>query len=186
MRLPAPVGFVAPTLKVSVDREAGAVRNHMQLLNQCKHVDRTTSRMQCPAVLRIRAHKRGYLSVSCDAGHQWVWCAHCCDCSRSLGAAACQVSAAVSTPACSCKKRSLQLQGARGCIIPAHWFERDSFDTGKHNHMQRHLAVDASLDARAAAPGKQRVVGLDAAKPQHVFLNNSRTIMKVREMQSPL
>ena len=81
-------------------------------LHQCKHIDRTTKRLQCSAALRLHAHKRGYLAVACDAGHQWVWCAHCCDCSL----------------------------GMRGCIVSAHWMERDSFDTGTRNHMQRHFA----------------------------------------------
>eukprot|EP00960_Hanusia_phi_P030921 748937-Hanusia_phi.AAC.2 len=80
------------------------------VLHHCKHVDRKSKRMQCNQPLHIRSHKRGHLSVTCDAGHQWVWCRHCCDCGL----------------------------GTRGCIMPAHWMERDSFDTGKRNHMQRH------------------------------------------------
>ena len=86
------------------------------VLHQCKHIDRTTKRMQCPAPLHLRPHKRGYLAVACEAGHQWVWCAHCCDCGL----------------------------GTRGCIMPAHWMERDSYDTGKRNHMQRHLSNEIS------------------------------------------
>jgi hypothetical protein len=23
-------------------------------------------------------HKRGHLAIVCEAGHQWVWCPHCC------------------------------------------------------------------------------------------------------------
>mmetsp|Transcript_13197 Transcript_13197/g.20713 ORF Transcript_13197/g.20713 Transcript_13197/m.20713 type:complete len:565 (+) Transcript_13197:74-1768(+) len=80
------------------------------ILHQCKHIDRTSERAQCSAPLHLREHKRGHLAVACEANHQWVWCPECCDCGL----------------------------GTRGCIMPAHWMERDSFDTGKRNHMQRH------------------------------------------------
>jgi hypothetical protein len=102
----------SPTLKVF--ETSDTVGDPVVTLHQCKHVDRTTKRMQCNAPLHLRAHKRGYLAVACDMGHQWVWCVHCCDCSL----------------------------GTRGCIMPAHWMERDSYDTGKRNHMQRHLTGD--------------------------------------------
>ena len=79
------------------------------LLPECKHVDR--ARQHCCASLRQRVHKRGYLTVECTLAHQWVWCSHCCTCNT---------------------------QGYQGCRKAAHWMERDSFDTGKRNHMQRH------------------------------------------------
>jgi len=41
--------------------------------------------------------------VACNHNHQWVWCVHCCDCGLST----------------------------RGCIMPAHWMQRDAYDTGK-------------------------------------------------------
>ena len=112
---PAAVMLGTPTLKVF--RSSDAMSEPIVSLHQCKHVDRTTKRMQCTAALHLRAHKRGYLAVACDAGHQWVWCAHCCDCSL----------------------------GTRGCIMPAHWMERDSYDTGKRNHMQRHFTGEGGL-----------------------------------------
>lgn len=118
---PAALMLGAPTLKVF--KSTDDVGDPIVALHQCKHVDRTTKRMQCTAALHLRAHKRGYLAVACDAGHQWVWCAFCCDCSL----------------------------GTRGCIMPAHWMERDSYDTGKRNHMQRHLAGDSGLPN--AVPG---------------------------------
>ena len=79
-------------------------------LQQCKHLDRATHTLQCHEALTVRAHKRGYLMVVCGHNHQWVWCAHCCDCGLST----------------------------RGCIMPAHWMQRDAYDTGKRNHMQQH------------------------------------------------
>jgi len=91
------------------------------VLHQCKHVDRKSNRMQCAQPLHIRCHKRGHLAVTCDAGHQWVWCRQCCDCGL----------------------------GTRGCIMPAHWMERDSFDTGKRNHMQRHLNAPSKTGAES-------------------------------------
>ena len=84
----------------------------VQILQRCKHVDRKRNRLPCPCRLRMRNHKRGYLAVVCEAGHQWVWCSYCCDCQRG---------------------------GHVGCTNHNHWMERDSFDTGRRNHMQRHL-----------------------------------------------
>jgi len=84
----------------------------LALLNECKHVDRKKSRRPCPFPLHLRSHKRGHLAVACEAGHQWVWCLFCCDCPRN----------------------------GLGCKNSLHWMERDSFDTGRRNHMQRHLA----------------------------------------------
>jgi len=63
---------------------------------------------RCSEPLRIRGHKRGHLTVECAAGHQWVWCPLCCNC------------------------------GTKGCNQTTHWIERDCYDTGKRNHMQRH------------------------------------------------
>jgi len=84
------------------------------MLPRCKHVDRTAQQKQCTHALMIRKHKRGYLCVECEgAGHQWVWCEHCCGCGK----------------------------GVHGCSVASHWFERDSFDTGKRNHMQRHADI---------------------------------------------
>ena len=62
----------------------------------------------CREPLHVRPHKRGYLNVECAAGHQWVWCANCCTC------------------------------GTNGCNRATHWIERDCYDTGKCNHVQRH------------------------------------------------
>ena len=84
----------------------------VQILQRCKHVDRKRNRLPCPCRLRMRNHKRGYLAVVCETGHQWVWCSYCCDCQRG---------------------------GHVGCTNHNHWMERDSFDTGRRNHMQRHL-----------------------------------------------
>ena len=122
--------------------------DHVVILHQCKHVDRTVKRTQCSAQLHLRPHKRGYLSVSCDAGHQWVWCAHCCDCGL----------------------------GTRGCIMPAHWMERDSFDTGKRNHMQRHLGGDSN-----ASPGTINPVVLSRPRVQDV-----QPLLKANGLASPL
>ena len=83
------------------------------MLPNCKHVDRTVQQKQCTHALSIRKHKRGYLCVECNQGHQWVWCPHCCGCGK----------------------------GVHGCSVASHWFERDSFDTGKRNHMQRHANI---------------------------------------------
>ena len=96
-----------------------ALLQELQILQLCKHVDRKRNRMPCPCHLRTRNHKRGYLAIVCESGHQWVWCSYCCDCTRP------QV----------------------GCCNPNHWMERDSFDTGRRNHMQRHLEnYDANND----------------------------------------
>jgi hypothetical protein len=80
------------------------------LASRLQHLDRATHTLQCHEALTVRAHKRGYLMVVCGHNHQWVWCAHCCDCGLST----------------------------RGCIMPAHWMQRDAYDTGKRNHMQQH------------------------------------------------
>mmetsp|Transcript_4787 Transcript_4787/g.17430 ORF Transcript_4787/g.17430 Transcript_4787/m.17430 type:complete len:380 (-) Transcript_4787:118-1257(-) len=80
------------------------------LLPHCKHVERTGARRACKLEVVARPHKRGYITVACKAGHQWVWCQRCCDCNLEY----------------------------KGCTQPQHWLERDSFDTGKRNHMQCH------------------------------------------------
>jgi hypothetical protein len=99
------------------------ITRDVQILPNCKHVDRKQARQQCQGVMKIRPHKRGFLTVVCELGHQWVWCAYCCDCPGS----------------------------GIGCVIAQHWMERDSFDTGKRNHMQRHLEnYDAGRDADGA------------------------------------
>jgi hypothetical protein len=83
------------------------------LLSTCKFVSKRTC-VECPDVPRSATHKRGYLACACSQGHQWVWCAKCCACPRPAGAK------------------------GRGCNNAAHWFERDAFDTGRRNHMNRH------------------------------------------------
>ena len=80
-----------------------------RVLQACKHTDRAKNR--CPEPLRVRPHKRGHLTAECAAGHQWVWCPLCCTCGKL---------------------------GTNGCHKAAHWIERDCYDTGKRNHMQRH------------------------------------------------
>ena len=80
-----------------------------RVLQACKHTDRAKNR--CPEPLRVRPHKRGHLTAECTAGHQWVWCPLCCNCGKL---------------------------GTNGCHQAAHWIERDCYDTGKRNHMQRH------------------------------------------------
>jgi len=108
-------------------------------LLQCKHVDRTTKRMQCTAQLHLRPHTRGYLAVACECGHQWVWCQHCCDCGL----------------------------GTRGCIKPAHWMERDSFDTGKRNHMQQHASQPRHghrVDGCAPLPASETTLDVSPAQ----------------------
>ena len=80
-----------------------------RVLEACKHTDRAKNR--CPEPLRVRPHKRGHLTAECAAGHQWVWCPLCCTCGKL---------------------------GTNGCHKAAHWIERDCYDTGKRNHMQRH------------------------------------------------
>jgi hypothetical protein len=75
-----------------------------------QHLDKKTHTHQCHETLHIRPHKRGYLMVVCCRNHQWVWCERCCDCGL----------------------------GSTGCMMPAHWMQRDAFDTGKRNHMQQH------------------------------------------------
>jgi hypothetical protein len=83
------------------------------LLSTCKFVSKRTC-VECPNVPQIATHKRGYLACACSQGHQWVWCAKCCACPRPAGSK------------------------TRGCNNAAHWFERDAFDTGRRNHMNRH------------------------------------------------
>ncbi|KAJ1495099.1 hypothetical protein T484DRAFT_3629141 [Baffinella frigidus] len=87
------------------------------LLPVCKFVSKNTC-VECADVPRVATHKRGYLACACAQGHQWVWCAKCCACPRP----------------------ALIVAGAevRGCNNGAHWFERDAFDTGRRNHMNRH------------------------------------------------
>jgi hypothetical protein len=82
-------------------------------INKCKFVDRKTGARQiCPCTVTNKKHRRGYCSVACTVGHTWVWCQYCCDC--------------------------VSEHGQLGCSNAVHWFERDSFDTGRRNHMQRH------------------------------------------------
>ncbi len=105
---------------------AGEVR----LLQSCKHTDRKLSRSSCPCEVRARPHKRGYLAVGCTSGHQYVWCASCCDCKIGNGV---------------------------GCLSPLHWMERDSFDTGKRNHQQRHMqGAHSSSSSSTSQSSKQQ------------------------------
>ena len=87
------------------------------LLSTCKFVSKRTC-VECPDAPRVATHKRGYLACACAQGHQWVWCAKCCACPRPTTTSA----------------------GTefKGCDNGAHWFERDAFDTGRRNHMNRH------------------------------------------------
>ncbi|EKX34069.1 hypothetical protein GUITHDRAFT_155847 [Guillardia theta CCMP2712] len=107
-----------------VDMAAGTLLSHshewtdssVTVLPTCKFVSkRVGTTCEHPPIKSL--HKRGHLSVACSAGHQWVWCAECCNCTRSCTADG---------------------QRKRGCTNPVHWFERDAFDTGKRNHMNRH------------------------------------------------
>ncbi len=85
-------------------------------IKHCKFVDRRTGeRKSCGCAVARKKHRRGYASVSCTVGHTWVWCKHCCDC--------------------------LNDTDQQGCLNPQHWFERDSYDTGSRNHIQRHSSV---------------------------------------------
>mmetsp|Transcript_8830 Transcript_8830/g.29526 ORF Transcript_8830/g.29526 Transcript_8830/m.29526 type:complete len:219 (-) Transcript_8830:876-1532(-) len=72
-----------------------------------------------------------------DLSSRWVWCSYCCDCGSA----------------------------PMGCKNPMHWMERDSFDTGKRNHMQRHLEnYDANNDedGKFLASMAPRQVGMPA------------------------
>jgi hypothetical protein len=96
-------------------------QNASLMLKTCKFVSKRSGKI-CNGELSLAQHKRGYLAVSCTHGHQWVWCQHCCNCHPD----------------------SFQGQGqgkARGCSNSVHWFERDAFDTGRRNHMNRHNRV---------------------------------------------
>ena len=120
---PAAMTTVLQTVKTDELMAREAIASEIEILSRCKHVDRKRNREACPGALRIRNHKRGYLAVVCDRGHQWVWCSCCCDCERS----------------------------GIGCGAAQHWMERDSFDTGRRNHMQRHVAdYDANNDLDGA------------------------------------
>jgi hypothetical protein len=101
-------------------------------------------RRPCAGRVVAKRHRRGYVSAACAAGHTWVglhnhlwrsmkffyhgplyiqpssfccslrslewqvWCPYCCDCPKLDDSLDCQ-----------------------GCTSPLHWFERDSFDTGR-------------------------------------------------------
>jgi hypothetical protein len=135
---PAAITTVLQTIKTDEVLAREAISSEVEILSRCKHVDRKRNREACPGALRIRNHKRGYLAVVCDRGHQWVWCSCCCDCKRS----------------------------GIGCSAMQHWMERDSFDTGRRNHMQRHVAdYDANddLDGAIMAELQPRQV----AMPKH-------------------
>ena len=123
-----------------VEMAAGTLHSHewtdssVTVLPTCKFVSKRVG-TTCEHPPIKSQHKRGHLSVACSAGHQvglcpftfelrsdcgvlqWVWCAECCNCTRSCTADG---------------------QRKRGCTNPVHWFERDAFDTGKRNHMNRH------------------------------------------------
>ena len=91
-------------------------------IDQCKFVDRKTgARKVCISTVSRKKHRRGYCSIACSLGHTWVWCKHCCDC--------------------------ISEDGQLGCINAAHWFERDSFDTGRRNHMQRHVSTTVEVQS---------------------------------------
>ena len=96
-----------------------------RVLLACKHTDRAKN--HCPEPLRVRPHKRGHLTAECAAGHQWVWCPLCCTCDKL---------------------------GTNGCHQATHWIERDCYDTGKRNHMQRHspCQVPTSMLEAVALP----------------------------------
>ncbi len=128
-------GGLAPAVTMGIIRSVGTesrdgvhvgniqITRGVEMLPKCKHVDRKQGRQQCPGAMRVRNHKRGYLTVVCDLGHQWVWCSYCCDCGSA----------------------------GIGCAAAQHWMERDSFDTGRRNHMQRHLEnYDADCDRDGA------------------------------------
>jgi hypothetical protein len=135
---PAAVTTVLQTVKTDAVMAREAIASEIEILPKCKHVDRKRNREPCQGALRIRNHKRGYLAIVCERGHQWVWCSCCCDCAR------CGI----------------------GCGAMQHWMERDSFDTGRRNHMQRHMAdYDANddLDGALMAELQPRQV----AMPKH-------------------
>ena len=96
-------------------------------ISQCKFMDRKTgARKVCTSTVSRKKHRRGYCSVACAVGHTWVWCRNCCDCTLD--------------------------ENHLGCTNAVHWFERDSFDTGSRNHMQRHrpntLSVSGQLNTK--------------------------------------
>jgi hypothetical protein len=109
----APGASAPPSARQALSGASAGVGSAV-LLSTCKFVSKRTC-VKCPDVPRPATHKRGYLACACSQGHQWIWCAKCCACPRPAGA-----------------------QG-RGCNNAAHWFERDAFDTGQRNHMNRHL-----------------------------------------------
>ncbi|KAJ1485217.1 hypothetical protein T484DRAFT_1794445 [Baffinella frigidus] len=108
-------GAAAAAAPASVRQALGGASpaSSSMLLSTCKFVSKRTC-VECPDVPRVATHKRGYLACACSQGHQWVWCAKCCACPRPAGSK------------------------TRGCNNAAHWFERDAFDTGRRNHMNRH------------------------------------------------
>jgi len=106
-----------------------SLAEHATILASCKHKSLSLNGAACGCSVQIREHKRAYLTVSCSAGHKYVWCSHCCDCRNS----------------------------GPGCTVSTHWMERDSFDTGKRNHMQRHTARAVEKTA-ASSLGPDAVV----------------------------
>jgi len=99
-----------------------SLAEHATILGSCKHKSNSLNGTVCGCSVQIREHKRAYLTVACSAGHKYVWCSHCCDCRNS----------------------------GPGCTVSTHWMERDSFDTGKRNHMQRHTARAAEKAAASS------------------------------------
>mmetsp|Transcript_40626 Transcript_40626/g.95464 ORF Transcript_40626/g.95464 Transcript_40626/m.95464 type:complete len:344 (-) Transcript_40626:319-1350(-) len=83
--------------------------SEMVLLSTCKFTSKRYGQA-CTSVPVWTRHKRGHHACSCQHGHQWVWCQYCCDCAGAV----------------------------QGCTEREHWFERDAFDTGRRNHMNRH------------------------------------------------
>lgn len=113
------------------------------LLPTCKFTSKRYG-SACNAVPIWTRHKRGHHACSCHHGHQvfslarvgfhgcgggygaagadwwggggqWVWCKLCCDCTGAV----------------------------QGCQEREHWFERDAFDTGRRNHMNRHTKAQS-------------------------------------------
>lgn len=140
----------------------------MMLLPACKHQERSGQRRSCRMEVKERYHKRGHISVACPAGHNWVWCSDCCDCPDA----------------------------SAGCTSAQHWMERDSFDTGKRNHMQRHTVVEGddnfprvvevvagaaqvSSGAPSAAPKRKRT------EPQPSPIDTAAKCTKSCESTSP-
>ena len=123
--VPPPISSAAVSKQAGLRSGAPSKRPRQHLytsciLQCCKFISKQTHQ-ECTGSLSVVTHKRGHLTVSCSAKHQWVWCVLCCNCHNSK-----ELNPGSQHP---------------GCTNPSHWFERDAFDTGARNHMNVHKAT---------------------------------------------